>query len=115
MERLRKRAKELKIPRYSVMKRDDLVQAIEKAEKEEYYKASVTCQACLREQRKQRVIDEHIYNKKTLANTIRDLWCKYCDGCEIVYDGDEQICRKCGSVFEFDQERDYLGHQVKHR
>ena len=95
------------------MERAELEAAIEEAEKDAYYK-QVTCQACLREQRKQTQIDEYMYNKKTLSNAVRDL-CKYCDRCEIVHDGDERVCGKCGSVLDsvISDKGDYLSHRVK--
>ena len=115
MEKLRKKERQLGLRRYSVMKQAELEAAIEEAEQDAYYK-QVTCQVCLREQRKQTQIDEYMYNKKTLANVVRDL-CKYCDRCEIVHDGDERICGKCEYILNFivSYEGNYLSHRVKHR
>ena len=55
------------------------------------------CDQCLREQYKQRLIDEHLYTKKLLENTIRKL-CEYCRSDRVEIDGDIELCGNCGTV-----------------
>jgi len=114
LKKLRERAKKLGIRRYSVVKKADLIEAIAEVEKEAYYKESITCDQCLREQRKQKIIDEYTYNKKIMANVIRRLVCNYCEHEDFAVDGDLQICMQCGSVYE-GVEDDYGSRRKIHK
>lgn len=114
-KKLNDRARELRIRRFSVMKKEELEVAVAEAEKEALYKESVTCQQCLVEQRKQKIIDEHMYNKKTMANVIRRLVCDYCSHQDIAVDGDVRICMGCGAVQREDTDTDYFSHHKIHK
>ena len=48
----------------------------------------------------QRLIDEHLYTKKLLENTIRklSLLCEYCRSDRVAIDGDIELCENCGTV-----------------
>jgi len=96
---LRRRAKELGIRRYSVMKKGDLLKVIKETEKEVYYK-TIHCDQCLREQQKQKIIDEHTYDKKLMANVIRQLGCIYCKHEDFAVDGYLEVCLHCGVTRE---------------
>ena len=111
---LKKRAKELGIRRYSVMKREELLKVLEETEKEVYYK-SIHCDQCLDEQRKQKIVDEHTYNEKTMANVIRELVCQHCKHEYFVVDGDLEVCRYCGVIREASTEGGYGNHRVRHK
>ena len=112
---LRKQAKELKIRRFSVMKKEELEVAVAEAKKEALYKESVTCQQCLVEQRKQKIIDDSMYYQKTMANFIRRLVCDHCNHPDIAVDGDVRICTRCGTVQRNDTNMDYLSHCKIHK
>ena len=98
MNQLRKKAKELGIKRYTVLKRidleksieeiellrqkgkelgikelnnDDLKKAIKKIENYHSVIETIECQNCLQERDKQKQIDKHDYHKKMLANIFR--------------------------------------------
>jgi len=113
LKELRGRARELRVPRFSVLKKAELVEAIAEVEKEAYYK-SITCDQCLREQQKQKIIDEHTYNKKVVENVIRQLVCDHCKHEDFAVDGDLQICMQCGAVYE-SVEGDYCSHRKIHK
>ena len=98
--KLRKRAKEQRIRRFSVMKKDELLKMTEKAEKDNIYYKTIHCDQCVREQRKQKIIDEHTYNRKIMANVILRLVCRYCKHEDFVVDGELQICMDCGVIKE---------------
>ena len=108
---LRKKAKELRVKRYSLMKKDELEEAIKEAEKEIWYKENVKCDECLREQHKQRLIDEQLYHQKLMENTIR----RHCNTSKIIIDEDEKVCLTCGTVLGYDCEIGYSGPRVKHK
>ena len=115
MIKLRLKAKELGIRRYTVMKRPELEKAIEKAETEAEYK-KIECISCLEERKNQRLIDERMYNKQKLAKVIRDCNMRHkCKHTEIAYDIYERICMDCGEVLAFDQENDYFSHKIKNK
>ena len=112
---LRKRAKKLGIRRYSVMKREELLKVLEEAEKEFYYR-SIYCDQGLKEQRKQKIIDEHTYNEVAIMNVIRQLVCQYCLHEYFIVDGDLKICRHCDVIREeASAEGDYGNHSVRHK
>ena len=114
LQELRRRAGELRIKKRSKMKRAELEEAIAAAEKGAWYKENVTCQQCLREQRKQKIIDERVYNERTMANVIRRLVCDQCKHEDFVLDGDLQICVNCGTIKEdVNTEGDYNFNRVK--
>ena len=58
------------------------------------------CGQCLREQYKQRLIDEHFYTKKLLDDTFRklSLLCENCGSDCVVMDGDLEVCGNCGTL-----------------
>ena len=99
MQDLRRRASELRIRGRSKMKRAELQEAISAVEKENWYKENVKCKDCLREQYRQKQIDEEIYHKQLMKQVIRDM-CRWCGCVGLIYDGDLQICSKCGSLQE---------------
>ena len=68
MEQLRKRATELNLKVRSEISIDELQKVIEVAE-------NIHCDACLRERLKQGKIDNEVYNRNLMENTIRKL-CK---------------------------------------
>ena len=97
------------------MKKDELLRMIEEAEKEIYYK-NIYCDHCLKEQRKQKIIDEHTYNEKKMANVIRSLVCRYCKHKDFAVDGDLEVCIHCGMIREeVSTEGDYGYHSVRHK
>ena len=95
----RESAKVLGIRRFSVMKKEELLKVLEEVEKEVYYK-SLHCYQCLREQQKQRIIDEQTYNEKAMVNVIRQLVCEYCKHEDFTVDGDLEVCRYWGVIRE---------------
>ena len=115
MIKLRKKAKELGIKRYTVMKKQELEEAIERAKTEaKYYE--IFCASCLEERNKQRLIDEKMYKEQKLGQMIRDLSMQYeCPHREIAYDVDERICVHCGEVlsFEVNKEGDYFSQKIR--
>ena len=110
---LRNKARDLKIWGRSKMKREELKKAIaavagenwyeedvrlkKQEERDKWYQENVRCRDCLREQYRQKQIDEATYNQRLLEQTFRDL-CKWCNCTKIAYDGDLQICTQCGAV-----------------
>ena len=85
------------------MGKEQLVEAIEKAEKERYYTENIHCDACLRERLKQQKIDEAMYNKKLMVNTIRRL-CK--EDQKIAYINDMEIDVENGEVLGYEVDYD---------
>ena len=114
MIKLRLKAKELRIKRYTSMGKQELEKEIEKAKTEaKYYE--IFCDSCLEERKNQRLIDVKMYNKQKLAKVIRDYNIGHkCKHTKIVYDIDERICLDCGEVlFKMNQENDYFSHKIK--
>ena len=95
-------AKKLNIPRRNCMKtKEELEEAIKdtiKGYKEIIFGSDTpVCMACLNELRKQRIIDQHVYDQKLMDDTIRKLaW----EGLQknIVMDGDTMIDKRMGEV-----------------
>ena len=58
------------------------------------------CDRCLCEQYKQQLIDEHLYTKKLLKDSLRklSLLCENCGSDCVVMDGDVEICGNCGTL-----------------
>ena len=94
---LQKEARYLGINRFSKMKKYKLEKAIRDKNTKETNTADEVCETCLHEQHNQRLIDEHLYTKKLLENTIRKL-CAYCRSDRVVIDGDIELCGNCGTV-----------------
>ena len=123
MQRIRDRGQELGIKRFSVMpipelkgKIEEAERMIEEAEKKLKYEKTVTCQACLEERRKQRLIDDKLYDWRCMDNLIRKLVCTYCKHDNFAVDGDIRVCVACGTVEDtVSTEGDYTYNRVKHR
>ena len=78
---LQKEAQYLGIKGFSRMKKDELENAIRDVNtKGTHTDDGEACERCLCEQYKQRLIDEHLYTKKLLDNTLRKLSI-LCDHC----------------------------------
>ena len=117
MIKLRLKAKELGIRRYTVMKRQELEKAIEKAETESKYQ-KILCNICLEERNNQRLIDEKMYNKQKLEKVIREYNLSYkCKHEKIAYNVDERICVDRGEVlmFKANKENDYFSHKIRNK
>ena len=100
MQDLRRRASELRIRGRSKMKRRELEEAISIVENENWYKENVQCKDCLREQFRQKKIDEEMYHKQLMKQAIRDLW-RWCGCGDLIYGADVfPICRKCGYLHQ---------------
>ena len=58
------------------------------------------CEKCLREQYKQRLIDEKMYTEKLLDNALRklSLLCENCGSDRVVINGDVELCGNCGTL-----------------
>lgn len=113
---IRNRGKELGIKRYTVLSITELKEKISEAERKIHYDKTVTCQSCLEERRKQRLIDEKLYDQKTLGNVIRVLVCDYCSHDSFIYDGDVEICIQCGAVrTTISDEGNYFSHKKKQK
>ena len=95
-------AKKLNIPRRNCMKtKEELEEAIKdtiKGYKEIIFGSDTpACMACLDELRKQKAIDQHVYNQNLMDDMIRKLaW----EGLHknIVMDGDTMIDKRTGEV-----------------
>ena len=115
MIKLRLKAKKLGIRGFTLMKKQELEKAIEKAKTEaKYYE--IFCDSCLEERKNQRLIDVKMYNKQKLAKVIRDYNMRYkCKHTRIAYNINERICVDCGEIliFEMNQENDYFSHKIK--
>ena len=98
LKELRIKARRLKIKGRSKMKSHELEEIISGIEKEAWYQENVKCDQCLHEQYIQKKIDKDRYNQQLLNNTIRQLVCDYCDHSELVIDGAERVCNRCGTV-----------------
>ena len=97
------------------MTKPDLVAAIAEAEKVVHY-GKIECQHCLDERRKQRLIDDKLYDRRCMDNLIRKLVCTYCKHDNFAVDGDIRVCVACGTVEEtVCTEGDYTYNRVKHR
>ena len=111
MIKLRKRAKELKIKRYTRMNRSEPEEGIKQVEKDMFYNTTVKCRECLQQQLIQRTIDEQIYNKRLLEHGLRNLVIDYCDHSFI-----DCVCQKCGVVEQqTSEDGGYQSHRIKHR
>ena len=100
---LQKEAQYLGIKEFFRMKKDELDNAIRDVNtKETNTGDGEVCDKCLREQYKQRLIDEYLYNKKLLDNTLQKLslsrLCKNCGSDHVVIDGDAELCGNCGTL-----------------
>ena len=115
MQELRRRARELRIKGRSKMKRIEIEEAISVVEKENWYKENVKCKDCLREQYRQKQINEEMYHKQLMKQVIRDL-CRWCGCGDLIFGVDVfPICRKCGCLQqgEISTEGDYEYHRVR--
>ena len=86
---------------FSRMKKYELEKAIRNANtKETQTGDGKACEKCLREQYKQRLIDEQMYTKKLLDNALRklSLLCENCGSDRVVIDGDIELCGNCGTL-----------------
>ena len=92
------KAKAAEIARIRKMKPNDLRKKLIELEKEAKFIEENKCKACLEQQKIQHKIDQKAYNERLLANAVRDLVCHYCQHSDLIYDGDETFCVKCGSL-----------------
>ena len=99
---------------FSTLKKAELeakVKKLQKQEKSETYEQNlidtVTCKACLHEQRKQRKIDDKTFNQRLLESAVRTLVCEYCKHAILARDGDNTVCVDCGALQEPDAEGGY--------
>jgi hypothetical protein len=116
MQRIRNRGRELGIKRFSVLPITELKEEIAEAERKIHYDKTVTCQSCLEERLKQRLIDDKLYNQKTFGYVVRGLVCDYCSHDSFTHDGDAIICIQCGAVqTTVNDEGDYFSHKIKQK
>ena len=99
---LQKEARYLGINSFSKMKKYELERAIMcKNTKGTNTGDGEVCDQCLREQYKQRLIDEHLYTKKLLDDTFRKL-SLLCENCgsdrRVVINGNVELCGNCGTL-----------------
>lgn len=72
---------------------------LEKLKKEAEFIEKIKCKACLKDQFIQRKIEKKTYNEGLFANMIRENnVCQCCEHEILIYDGDDVICKSCGSV-----------------
>ena len=97
--------KERGIRDYSTLKKAELeakVREIKEKEEvamyEENIRDTVICEACLREQRVQRKINDQTHDQRLLESTLRILVCDYCKHAELTQDGDDIFCVICGAL-----------------
>ena len=97
---LLKEARYLGITGFSRLKKYELEKAIREKNTKETNTGHEACETCLREQYKQRLIDEHLYTKKLLDDAIRklSLLCENCGSDRVVMDGDIEVCGNCGTL-----------------
>ena len=122
MNKLLAEANALNIPRRTVMKQDQLKQAIKdtvERYKEIIFGSDIICKDCLNELKKQRKIDEYTHSKKLLEQTVRDLSCQYhCFHTRTSVADEMTVCMDCGLVLEeseVNDEGDYLSHKIGKR
>jgi hypothetical protein len=117
MQRIRNRGRELGIKRFSVLPIIELKEKILEAERKIHYDKTVTCQSCLEERLKQRLIDDKLYNQKTFGNVVRGLVCDYCSHDSFTHDGDAIICIQCGALRGaiISDEGDYFSNKIKQK
>ena len=92
------KAKKVEIAQIRKMKLNDLRKKITELEKEAKFIEENKCKACLEQQKIQRKIDQKAYDKRLLANAVRDLVCHYCQHSDLAVDGDDTFCVKCGAL-----------------
>ena len=96
-------AKKLNIPRRNCMKtKEELEEAIKdtiKGYKEIVFGSDISaCMACL-DERKQQIIDQHVYDQRLIDDTIRKLaWQGFQKN--IVMDGDTMIDKRTGDLLD---------------
>ena len=95
-----KEARYLGITGFSRMKKYELEKAIRDANTKGTQTDDKACEKCLREQYKQRLIDEKLYTKKLLDNALRKLSCfvRTAGSDRVVIDGDVELCGNCGTL-----------------
>ena len=123
MNKLLEEANALNIPRRTVMKQDQLKQAIKDTidrYKEIIFGSDVICIRCLNELKKQRKIDEYTHRQKLLEQTVRDLSRQYlsdhCFHTRTSMADEMTVCMNCGLVVkksEVNDEGDFLFHKMR--
>ena len=101
IKELVKEARYLMIMGFSRMKKYELEKAIrDKNTKGTQTGDGEACKKCLREQYKQRLINEKTYTEKLLDNALRklSLLCENCGSDHVVIDGDVELCGNCGTL-----------------
>ena len=95
--RIKERAQRAAKKEQEIQEQKDLREKLIELKKEAKFIEENKCYACLEQQKIQHKIDQKAYDKRLLANAVRDLVCHYCQHSDLAVDGDDTFCVKCGA------------------